>query len=42
MSKFKIFLSSTCYDLSTERDILKEWIEALGHESTLSDFDSKK
>jgi len=38
MSKFKIFLSSTCYDLNTERDILKEWIETLGHESTLSDF----
>ena len=38
MSKFKILLSSTCYDLSTERDILKEWIETLGHQPTLSDF----
>lgn len=38
MSNLKIFLSSTCYDLSHAREVLKGHIESLGHTSILSDF----
>ena len=37
MSRLKIFLSSTCYDLAVHRDELSKFFESLGHESILSD-----
>ncbi len=37
MSKTKIFISSTCYDLSQIRKDLKEGIEAMGHTPVLSE-----
>ena len=37
MSKTRIFISSTCYDLSQIRKDLKEGIEAMGHEAVLSE-----
>lgn len=37
MSKTRIFISSTCYDLSQIRKDLKEGIEAMGHEAILSE-----
>ncbi len=40
MSKTKIFISSTYYDLSQVRENLKDCIEGLGHEPILSEFDS--
>ena len=38
MAKTRIFVSSTCYDLSQERENIKQALEALGHEALLSDF----
>jgi hypothetical protein len=40
MSKTKIFISSTCYDLSQVRDDIKICIEQLGHEPLLSEYPS--
>ena len=37
MSKTRIFISSTCYDLSQIRKDLKEGIEVMGHEAVLSE-----
>lgn len=40
MSKTKIFVSSTCYDLSQVRDDNKNCIIELGHQPYLSDYSS--
>ncbi|WP_257463429.1 DUF4062 domain-containing protein [Archangium lipolyticum] len=37
MMKPHTFLSSTCYDLSTEREVLADHLRQLGHEPILSD-----
>lgn len=38
MSTFRIFLSSTCYDLSVVRGQLRQFVESLGHEPVMSDY----
>ena len=38
MSKTRIFLSSTCYDLAAVREHLRECILSLGHEPLLSEY----
>ena len=40
MSKTRIFLSSTCYDLAAVREHLRECILSLGHEPLLSEYPS--
>lgn len=40
MSKTRIFVSSTCYDLSAVREALREEIIAIGHEPVLSEYSS--
>ena len=40
MSKTRIFLSSTCYDLAAVRESLREHILKLGHEPLLSEYPS--
>jgi hypothetical protein len=40
MSKTKIFVSSTCYDLAAVRESLREHILKLGHEPLLSEYPS--
>lgn len=40
MSKTKVFVSSTCYDLASLREDLREHIEWMGHEPLLSDYPS--
>jgi len=40
MSKTRIFLSSTCYDLAAVREDIREHIENLGHEPLLSEYPS--
>lgn len=37
MANLKIFVSSTCYDLSVVRDQLRQFIQALGHEPVMSE-----
>lgn len=38
MAKIKVFVSSTCYDLSQLRDQLRSFIENLGYEPVMSEF----
>lgn len=38
MANLRIFLSSTCYDLSVVRGQLRQFIESLGHEPVMSDY----
>lgn len=38
MSKLKVFVSSTCYDLESERKKLREFIEKMGYESVFSEY----
>lgn len=38
MANLRVFLSSTCYDLSVVRGQLRQFIEALGHEPVMSDY----
>jgi len=38
MAGLRIFVSSTCYDLSTIRGQLRVFIQSLGHEPIMSDF----
>lgn len=38
MANLRIFLSSTCYDLSVVRGQLRQFVEALGHEPIMSDY----
>jgi len=40
MSKTRIFLSSTCYDLAAVREALRDHILQLGHEPVLSEYPS--
>ena len=40
MSKTRIFVSSTCYDLSAVREDLRAHLVALGHEPLLSEYPS--
>ena len=40
MSKTRIFLSSTCYDLKALREHLREKIEGIGHEVLASEYSS--
>lgn len=38
MANLRVFLSSTCYDLSVVRGQLRQFIEGLGHEPVMSDY----
>ncbi len=38
MASLKVFVSSTCYDLSIIREQLKKFIESMGHFTILSDY----
>ena len=38
MPAVKVFVSSTCYDLTTVRDSLRRFIFSLGHEPVMSDY----
>lgn len=38
MAALRVFLSSTCYDLSVIRSQLRQFIERLGHEPVMSDY----
>lgn len=38
MANLRIFLSSTCYDLSVVRGQLRQFVESLGHEPVMSDY----
>jgi len=38
MANLRIFLSSTCYDLSVVRGQLRQFVESLGHEPIMSDY----
>jgi hypothetical protein len=38
MANLRVFLSSTCYDLSVVRGQLRQFVEALGHEPVMSDY----
>lgn len=38
MANLRIFLSSTCYDLSVVRGQLRQFIESLGHDPIMSDY----
>ena len=38
MANLRIFLSSTCYDLSVVRGQLRQFVEGLGHEPIMSDY----
>lgn len=38
MANLRIFISSTCYDLSVVRGQLRDFIESLGHEPVMSDY----
>jgi hypothetical protein len=40
MSKTRIFVSSTCYDLAAVREDLRRFIIQLGHEPLLSEYPS--
>ncbi|HZL79813.1 MAG TPA: DUF4062 domain-containing protein [Candidatus Limnocylindrales bacterium] len=40
MSKTRIFVSSTCYDLAAVREDLRRFILQLGHEPLLSEYHS--
>ena len=40
MSKTRIFVSSTCYDLAPVREEIRNFISDLGHEPLLSEFPS--
>jgi hypothetical protein len=40
MSKTRIFISSTCYDLAATREDIRNCINGLGHEPLLSDYPS--
>jgi len=40
MSKTRVFVSSTCYDLAAIREDLREHIQSLGHEPLLSEYPS--
>ncbi len=41
MSKTRIFVSSTCYDLGAVREILRKYISQLDHEPILSEYPSE-
>lgn len=38
MASLRVFVSSTCYDLSVIRSQLRQFIERLGHEPVMSDY----
>jgi hypothetical protein len=38
VANLRVFLSSTCYDLSVVRGQLRQFIEGLGHEPVMSDY----
>ena len=38
MAALRVFVSSTCYDLSVIRSQLRQFIERLGHEPVMSDY----
>lgn len=38
MANLRVFLSSTCYDLSVVRGQLRQFVESLGHEPVMSDY----
>lgn len=38
MANLRVFLSSTCYDLSVVRGQLRQFIETLGHDPVMSDY----
>jgi len=38
MAKLKVFVSSTCYDLSIVRSQVRSYIKQLGHEPVMSDY----
>lgn len=38
MANLRVFLSSTCYDLSVVRGQLRQFIEGLGHDPVMSDY----
>lgn len=38
MAALRVFVSSTCYDLSVIRSQLRQFIERLGHEAVMSDY----
>jgi hypothetical protein len=38
MANLRVFLSSTCYDLSVVRGQLRQFIESLGHDPIMSDY----
>ncbi|WP_051534722.1 DUF4062 domain-containing protein [Deefgea rivuli] len=38
MAKLKVFVSSTCYDLSTVRSQVRGYIKLLGHDPVMSDY----
>lgn len=38
MAALRVFVSSTCYDLSVIRSQLRQFIECLGHEPVMSDY----
>lgn len=38
MASLRVFISSTCYDLSVIRSQLRQFIERLGHEPVMSDY----
>jgi hypothetical protein len=38
VANLRIFISSTCYDLSVIRGQLRQFVEAIGHEPVMSDY----
>ena len=38
MANLRVFISSTCYDLSAIRGQLRQFVEAMGHEPVMSDY----
>lgn len=38
MAVLNVFISSTCYDLSSEREYLRKTLQDMGHDVTLSEF----
>ncbi|MBT4492465.1 MAG: DUF4062 domain-containing protein [Gammaproteobacteria bacterium] len=38
MARLKVFISSTCYDLSVVRSQIRTFVQHLGHEPVMSDF----
>ena len=39
MAKMRVFVSSTCYDLSSVRAQLRTFIESMGYEPIMSDYE---